>query len=854
MQADNQTPVIDSSSAEFSAIDKIDTQAIKEETITETIPKNIPTIDSQNQTNTQEEKIELVLFKPKNENKLEAIINRLAELSGRNIILPQEGLSLEKVTVNFDYPEKMSIQDAWENFLPTILDIAGYSICKEDDLYVIIKNSKDIGKEPMPIYINTNNTHESIPDTDQRIRYIHYFTNIKILTIKDVLQALVQGLLPSDTIFETDPSTNSFILCAKANNIKGFIKIIEPLDIPGFQEEYDIIELRHADAKTVAAIFNDQILKSDQDRNRYRLDAKKESKETYFSDTIKIIPAERLRSLILLGKPQAIQKIKDVIKQYIDIPIDEAEPFIHTYQLQYLDAYDLKPVLDRVIESKKAGGTGQSRGQNSENGPERWFQEVIIYADSVKTKEHELKYPGTNTLIIAAQPDDWKQIKELIKKLDSPQPQVLIEILIADLTLNDARNLGSITRNPENFSLPGAINFQSAQFNGIITDSPVTLASKTGANANATIPTTIKSDLLGDTTLNSKTGTTLISLNDSDGKTWSLLQIINSFTDSKVLSHPHLITTNNQSASVRTGETRLLPDEASGSTGGAATQVFKSVSASLEITIKPRISADNLINLHIDIDVQDFATDNPIQGSRNTRHLKTNANVPDKTILPLGGIIQKSNRVSQNETPLLGRIPLIGWLFKNRSGNVTESHLTIFILPTIIKPRLRPGVSKYTNDYISMSQKYADEGNLFDGLKEPITHLFFQKSQNFEENINAFLAKDEFKANFNNHDNSQNNRQNNNQNSEQNSTETKSERNSIGTKTEKKRKHTSKQKKTHNNSDQDSTETNTETDTNTKADKKTRMKKRKISTYGGPSLKEMLKDSESPFKHTAPKN
>ncbi len=888
IMADSQIPsALDNDSAEFSAIDKIDIQSIEEKTRATEIKY---------QTNTQEKKDELILFKPKNENKLEIIINRLAELSGRNIILPQEA-SFKDITVNFDYPEKISIEDAWEKFLPTVLDIAGYSICPKGDLYAIIKNEKEISKEPMPIYINTTNSDKNIPDTDQRIRYLHYFTNIKILTIKDVLQGLVAGLFPSDTIFEMDPSTNSFILCAKANNIKAFLKIIEPLDIPGFQEEYDIIELKYADAKTVAAIFNDQILKSEQDRNRYRLDAKKESKETYFSSTVKIIPAERLRSLILLGKPQAIQRIKDVIKKYIDVPVDKAESIIHTYQLQYLDAYDLKPILEQVIQSKRGGGTGQSQGQNSEMGPERWFQDVIIYADSVKEKDHSLKYPGTNTLIVAAQADDWKQIKELIKKLDSPQPQVLIEILIADLTLNDARNLGAITRNPDNFSLPGSINFQSAHFNGIITDSPVS----TGGT-----PTTIKADLLGDTAVGSKPGQTLVSLNDSNGATWSLLQIINSFTDSKVLSHPHIITTNNQSALVSSGENRLLPDEASGATGGTATQVFRTVKADLEINIKPRISSDNLINLQIDINVDHFAIDNPVSGTKITRKLVTNANVPNKTILPLGGIIQKGNRVSQNETPLLARIPLIGWLFKNRSGDVAESHVTIFILPTIIQPRLRPGISKYTSDYIHLSQQYADEGNLFDRLKEPITHLFFKTDHDIEQEINTFLSKDEFKTDFYSHHNGPDD------NPEQSFTEIDKEKKQ--TKLEKKRKKTNKNKKIRirttgtddtdsehtNNTEQDSSETDseagvnaatTDTDTHTKHIKQAkksptqiRTRKRKINTSDnpeenstdpfidteqmnpeesqrrtqeintareinteGPSLKEILKDSENPF-------
>jgi general secretion pathway protein D len=672
---------------------------------------------------------------------LVTIINQLAAQSGNNILLPQGGLALkEKVTLHL--PEKVSIEHAWSALLPTILDTAGFTIYKKGNTYSIKKNDKDIGREPMPIYIGT--PAEKLPNTDQRIRYLFYPANIKVAAFKDTLQTLLvsgAGLLPTDTIFETDNSSNAIILVAKANDIKNAMKILVQLDQPGFQEKMEIIHLTHTAAPTVAAIFNDGILKAAQDKDRYKLDAKKESRETYFSDSVKIIPENRSNSLIVLGRTQAVERIKDFINNYIDVALDSGSSVLHVYQLQYLDAIEFKPTLERIVKSEGIGGTGQSRGdKESAATTERFFDEVVISIDQPENAK-DTKYYGSNKLIIACRNDDWKQIKQLLEKLDTPMDQVLIEVLIADLTLKDSREIGTIFRNPEKIPMPGNMNFQSAHFGNIITND----------NAN---PTTIKSDLLrndGIVTVTPPvsaaqavtTGATAISLNDPDGQTYSLMQIFKGIEKTKILSHPHIITTNNKEALVQIGESRLLRDEASGSTGGAATQTFKRVYANLEVTITPRISAGDLINLEIKIKIDEFvsATDD----SRITRRFNTNANVADGGILALGGLVRRINSVAERKTPFLSSIPVLGYFFKDRSGEADETNLTVWILPHRVKARLRPGVSEYTKDYIKLAKDYAQEGSLFSGLKDPVTRWFFKPNGDTSEILDSFLAKDEFK-------------------------------------------------------------------------------------------------------------
>lgn len=732
---------------------------------------------------------ELFSFNYVNED-LVSVINHFASLTGNNILLPQGGLAIkEKITLQLR--KKVDLTHVWNVLLPTILDVAGYSMSNTGNAYTIIKNNQNIGKEPMPLYIGV--PPEKLPDTDQRIRYLYYLANIKVGVIKEVLQAIIAGtgtasagLLPADTLWETDPSTNALILCAKSNDIKGVMSLIIQLDQTGFQETMEIVHLKHTTAQTVARMF-EEMLNQGQNRDHYKLDARKESRDTYFAQTTKIVPENKSNSLIILGRPQAVGRIKEFIYKHIDVELDSGQSILHVYQLQYLDAVKLKETLEYIIGSKNIVSTGQSRGEKGKSGgTERFFEDILIEVDrgeNTRNKEknrEDINHYGGNKLIIAARNDDWLQIKSLIEKLDIPQPQVLIEVLIVDLSLSDARELGSITRNPNRTPLPGDINFQSAQFANIIVgpdnNKPNTIKSdllrtrsfvppdesstaangaliQAGANSTDTAltPPPPSEDLYlsvaGQENLNAAeipgAGATVISLNDSDGKTWSLLQIVNTCNTSKILSHPHVIATNNKEAYVMTGESRLLPDAAGGATGGAATQVFKEIEAELKVTITPRISSANLVNLDILINVNQFLS--PQNNTRLTRNFKTNADVANGSILALGGLIKKTNSTSQKETPVLGSIPIIGWLFKDRTGKVEETNLTVFILPTIIEPRLRPGVNKYTQDYVTLAQQYAHEGDLFEGLKDPITRWFFKTDVNAENILNNFLTKDEFK-------------------------------------------------------------------------------------------------------------
>ncbi len=726
-----------------------------------------------------------------NDEELVNVINYVASKKEVNLLLPTS--ANDKVTgkLTWHLEKKVTIDEAW-NLLEMILRIAGYSFVHKPNHYEVVKLSPAISRESAPLYVGV--APDQLPLTDQRIRYIYYLVNIKSEGEGDnEIHTVLKALLPSNAVYKIDSATNALLIMAPATDVRSVMSVVTHLDRPGFQEQLEIIKLKYTNARMVSDMFNNKILQTNE-MNRYRLDTKKTSDATYFSKHIKIISNERTNNLIVLGRPQSTERIREFIKHYIDVEPDSGKSILHIYPLQYLDAPSLAKVLDNIIQSKQTGGLEQATGeQRAPTGPQRYFDEVIIAVDSPAdsgfdemgtdesfgtvpeedtTTEEEtttettspikpVKYHGGNKLIIAARSDDWKRIKELIEKLDQPQPQVLIEVLIADLTLDDSRALGTLFRNPEKTPMPNEMNIQSAQLApGVIPDSfnkPATIGVLESEDKAADVLRTYGIDSTGtrvdDGTLSVASqmiaGSTAISFSDNDGKTWGITQILKLIDHTKILSHPHVISTNNQPAKIENTEIRVLIDQASGSSGGSIVQTRKQVKASLKVNIIPRISLsdtrEDTVNLQVTINIDEYKS--TTNDTRITRNVTTNATVNTGDILAIGGLIRSNETDAVGETPVLSKIPILGWLFKKRSKTKQRTNLTVFISPTIIQPRLRAGIGEYTSDYLSITKEYAKSGDLFDSLKDPITRWFFAEESATERFTRDFMSKDETHSN-----------------------------------------------------------------------------------------------------------
>lgn len=749
------------------------------------------------------------LFKFVDENLVD-VINTVAQKKGINVILPlSNGANAINSKITIAIEDKMSCNDAWD-FLIQILDIAGYSMVPRSGSYEIVKTTADVGREPLPIYIGV--PWETIPETEERIRCVFYLSNIKVPAdpgqeMENELYKVITGLMPSASGQQTgpadsrsrlafDPVTNALIISERASVVRSIMQIVAMIDTTGFKEKIEMLQLFNTGALDVKEIF-DKIMAPTPPS--YRLDARKPVAEaSYFSKFVRIIPYVRLNKLIILGREQAVDRVKDFIKKNIDISQDSGQSVFHVYALQYLDAAEFAPILSKIVANTITGGqTGQSRseGTSAQGGIERMFEGVCVTHDRPAGEQSsgggadakaETAFYGGNRLIIAARQDDWVRIKKLCEELDTPQPQVIIEVLVADLTLNDSRLIGSMLRNSLTMPLMGDVQFQSAQLaRGILVNN----LDQNGAISPATVGLDNVNhnndvDILKDAYNNSKPpealtqetkaesnqsiaavaspGTTAVSLIDPcTKKVWSLLEIQNVLDYRKVLTNPHIIAVNNKETKLVIGEMRLVGNAAVGNQGGNATIPRTKIDANLVLNIKPRICLspddnpeNDTVQMGITVDINDFQNaafsaptpSNPQNANMFKRHVVTSAHIRNREVFPLGGLLRRDATNSGSETPWLGKIPIIGWFFKKKNGVETDTNLTVFLCPTVIRPRLRRGgVDRYTRDYVKLTKKYAQEGSLFDSLKDPVTRWFFNTESDVMDTVNDFLTNDEFK-------------------------------------------------------------------------------------------------------------
>lgn len=721
------------------------------------------------------------------------VINIVAAAKGENVILPT-GADAIKSKITIETPEKVAPEEAWD-LLNTVLDVAGYvvstsaggmsKIVKKDDN--LVKNPFRIFKEEQDqarIFVDTD--YKEIPDTDERIIFLGYFENIQVPRgdqagggddSQNIIQQVIQ-IYTGDRVnsrsdrgtssFRFIPEANGVIIIDKSSSIRSMMKIFSQLDKAGFKEHIEKIKLENVSANKVADMFNNENtgIIGKKAKTTYRLGKKRKSKSKYFDKETKVIAEEKSNSLFLLGNKDAIDKIKEFIFRFIDIPIEGGRSILHRKKLDYLDCDRLKSVLEQIVKQAPEDGS-QARAGAAGAGPERFFQEVRIETDRPKasdgggdaSKAGQYKYSGTNSLLIAANNEDWMKINELVEKLDKPLRQVIIEILIVDLTMDGNKVLGSQTRNPAlaplfNISHDGRpINVQSAQLAGQVT-------TKCASEPCLDVPKTLKADLMQGTQGTDPTaenynpfirptaGSSLLTLSDKDGHTWSVLKVLDLYQNTKILSHPYIVAVNNKPAVVKVGLQKILQGDAQDTSGGAIRVLKTKVDADITVNVTPRIGGIDAqgnasVNLQVGIEINEFASTIVVQDGLNPmikRNISTNANIKNGEILALGGLIKVESTNGEGKTPILGSIPVIGWFFKSKNKNLKRTTLTIFIRATAVEPEVNGKMDAYTRDYINTAKKCSEEGGLFEGLRDPVTRWFFGSENPAGDRIDDFMA------------------------------------------------------------------------------------------------------------------
>jgi len=627
---------------------------------------------------------------------LSQIIQAVSEVTGKNFIIDPRVNA--KVTMLSATP--MSPAAFYEAFL-SVLQVYGYVAVPAGKVIKIIPNTDARQLPSIDLPNSVSSTSDEIVT--------------QIITMKNISAAqlvpLLRPLIPQQGHLAAYPSGNMLIISDRASNVSRIMKIVERMDESG-DEPVEVIALRNASATELVRTVN-QLSQGQAAEGA--------------GAAIKIVADERTNSVLISGERSLRLKIKALI-----IDLDTPTQTGGDTQVRYLRYADAEKIADKLkgqaTASAKALGGPQGSGAAAAGGGggANVDASVTIWADV-----------ATNALIITAPPKIMKSLMAVIDKLDIRRAQVQVEAIIVEVDVNKSSNLGVqwILYGQGNSTVPAAVTNFPGSGTGIVN----LLASALGGvatTATSTAATTTATTGVGAaaSALSSATGATLAigRYNATSGTNFAaIVQALRSDGTSNIISTPSLITMNNEEAEVKvTQEIPLITGSYSSSTQSVAgtTSPFETIQreeVGTILKVTPHINEGNSVQLKIEqedsspgaklADSADIST--------NKRSIKTTVLIEDGGIIVLGGLMSDTVTESEDRVPGLGAIPLIGNLFKSRSGSRQKKNLLVFIRPEILRDATATETTSETKyDQMRHEEKTLNNGHimLLPGEKQPV--------------------------------------------------------------------------------------------------------------------------------------
>ncbi|MFN3429089.1 MAG: secretin N-terminal domain-containing protein [Candidatus Sericytochromatia bacterium] len=274
--------------------------------------------------------------------------------------------------------------------------------------------------------------------------------------------------------------------------------------------------------------------------------------------------------------------------------------------------------------------------------------------------------PRTNSLLVTGNGEDIAKVRNAVKAIDVPAPQVVIEVKLVEMSTNAARQLG------------GEFGFGGSKFgvsNNVGDPNNITgTGSPSGGVPASGSGTSITFSAMGNITSNLNARITALVRNNQ----------------AKVLANPRIATQDSQEATIKiVNKIPVVQTNFQGGAGGAAIATenveFKDIGETLKI--KPRVDYNGFVTMDIEpvisVRGKDVIVNRNTVPEINERSLKTKMRVADGETVVIGGLIRRNTNESTTKMPFFGDIPVIGFMFKTQVTSFEESEVLIMVTPHI---------------------------------------------------------------------------------------------------------------------------------------------------------------------------
>jgi general secretion pathway protein D len=657
---------------------------------------------------------------------INAVLEYYARLTKRTLI-PAPNLAGQ---ITFRAQVELTVEEAIQA-LDSVLALNGIGTVPVGDKFLKVVQIASVKQEVPPVGVG----REGISDRDALITQI---IPLKFAESGEVVQALQPYLHPFGQLIPLVKS-NSLMITDTSSNVKQMLSIINYVDQPtALRVEHRIYQIKHARAADIVSQLQ-TIIQESQQAGAAAAPGRpsmptivrppvpgqpaapsavtpvgEQPTESVVEGKVIMTADERTNKIFILSRAENF-KFFDSIVQELDEQI-EPDVVIEVIMLDFANAEDLAGLLNSVVtgaapppssqaakrdrsssssQSSRSSRSSRSTRTNTSTTPPAATPPPVPSAALAggQMLEGFLDYPEgvriipdqrLNALMIVATKTDMDRIKSLIGNLDTSVPQVLVEVIIAEVNLGEGLETG----------VEWVKRLEKE--NGMTH----TGATSTGKPPNPQDLNSLEGELFQQAISNAP-GIALASL--SGGLTYfatfnsldldMMVRLLSTDSKFKVLSTPIIQTMNNQEARITVGEQRPVPTESvSDVVSTDTTAVRQNIEyrdIAIELTVTPRINPDGYVSMDIHQTINDVGGNIPFNGTFvpiiTLREAESSVSVKNQSTIVLGGLIKENKTDSETKVPFLGDIPFLGYLFKGKETSSTRNELIVFIKPTVLR-------------------------------------------------------------------------------------------------------------------------------------------------------------------------
>lgn len=566
-----------------------------------------------------------------------ALVTEVAEITGKNFVVDPR----VKGTITVISSKALTAPEVYELFLG-VLGVNGFAAVQNGNT---IKLVPDANAKQFAVKVDEKNAVHG----EELVTRVIMLDNSSAVELVPVLRPM----MPQFAHLAAIQGANALVISDRANNIEVLSSIIRQLDATD-GDEVEVIPLKEAQVDDVLSMLESLVSVAGAGGGK---DAKMISR-------VRVVADPRSNRLMLKGDERSRKRLRELIAT-LDTAGAERLSGVQVFRLKHAVAKQVAEVLKGLIATD---------GARAAAAPDAKSTVSAVSAGGINLIADD----SLNALVVRADPALMKEVARVIDQLDQRRSQVLIQAAIVEVSGNDAAQLGVQWAAGDPATGVGLINFSNA-----------------GASI-ASIATAVAAD---DPSLATISNGATIGIGkektsaDGDRSFYgALIQALSTVSNANLLSTPSIMTLDNQEAKIVVGQNVPFITGSSTSTGAGTSNPFTTIERQdVGITLKviPHIGEGGTVRLEVEQEVSSVVPS--AEGIKsadlitNKRSIKTTILADDAQTIVLGGLIQDDVVRTESKVPLLGDIPVIGYLFRATSNAKTKRNLLVFLRPTLLK-------------------------------------------------------------------------------------------------------------------------------------------------------------------------